>query len=338
MRASIGAVSIGLFTALGCGGLGTEAAPTDPAAYACDEPGCTPSDPLAIETLMGMAMGSPQLSAMLRDDGDIAEDAHIRMNQRLKDGAELDWAMQQAPGDVLQATSTMDPVVANLAVFSRVRGEDPGEWQYVVDSTGEDACGRGPLGLTYRQARNLGLDQVQPAAVLKQDVANGEDAEVKHTALKAASSLDGDEPDFAGVSLQVSEPVRGTRVCVFATGPDDRTDPAALGAMLVEQLGAEASDVPDPSDSYAIPGRLAKLFAADLPSGFGELSFADDQRIDDLLANQDVSRDGRRHVTGEVAHAIGAAIAIRCRTTTKDPENALEPYVTACAELLSRMP
>jgi hypothetical protein len=337
------AAGVVLVAVLGCGGLVGDAAPDDPAAYACagEGPDCAPDDPLSIETLMGMALGSPALSRLLREDDDLREDAHIRMNQRLKDGAALDWATQGSLQAVLDAASGLEPVVADLVIAARVRGADPGEWQYVVDSTGEDACGRGPLGLTYRQARQLGLDPLQPSAVVKEDVANGDDVEAKRVALEEATRLGGDEPDLEGRSLVVSEPVRGTRVCLFTEGPDARTDPAALGAMLAAQLGPDAASVRpvgDPADPYVLSGRLAKLFASDLPEGFPALSFDAEQRIDDLLANQDVSRDGRRHVTGEVGHAIGSAVALRCRKTQAAPEGAEPVSVRACDELLARLP
>lgn len=329
----LAAIAASLAT-LACGGLGGPA-PTDWTAYsACPAgtPGCEPPSEPDNAIRMGMALGSPLVSEALREESKIEEDAHIRLNQRMKALDELGWAIDGSDVSGLHdALSGLDPVLADIVAYAAVRGEDTGEWGIALDSTGERACGRGPAKLTYRQARRLGLANVQPAGPIRADQAEDEDA--KKAALAKAVAMDGETPEVTG-TLAVSTEIGG-RACVFVEGPDDRTDITRVAEALTRALGPDAPGLPPTGDPRAIPARLAKLYAADFPDGFASLAFDRGEPVWDTLANQDVPTDRREYVRTNLAHAFGSAVAVRCLLVAKDPAPT-EPQATGCADALSK--
>ncbi|MEZ4320374.1 MAG: hypothetical protein R3F61_23035 [Myxococcota bacterium] len=327
----------GLAICLACGGL-LDAPPTDWTAYAGCDAGADcelPSEPTN-EIRMGMVFGDPLVSAALREEREIHDDAWVRLNQRMKGRDEIQWALAPGspPSKLHDALTGVDPVLADLLAWSAVRGASTGEWGSVVDSEVESVCGRGPLRLTLRQGRALGLE-VQPAALVSLSVAESDDLEPKLAALREAAKVGDTEPDLAGTVLAASDALPGGRVCLFTEGPDERTDLPKLAERLSAMLGPDAPGLPPMSDRRALPARLARFYATDFEASYDALRFDDDRDLWDSLGNQDVLTRQREYVRGNIAHAFGSGTAIRCLQVAADPAVG-EPQRTGCAEALEQ--
>ena len=79
------------------------------------------------------------------------------------------------------------------AVLSYAAFDNDNGWQKISNTNGEEVCGRGPLGLTYGQANNLGLREFQLDAYVSRKLADGDDIEGKRNALVLTSERTSEE-------------------------------------------------------------------------------------------------------------------------------------------------
>lgn len=198
------------------------------------------------------------------------------------------------------------------------------EWTLVEDSTGERNCGRGPVLMTYRQAKNLSLEPVQPDALVDTVIALGSDIETKRTALLKTAGPEfefvEDEVETTGVGPQ------GVKQCMFISGDDSRTNSRALAGMISSRFGANGARVPEMGEEFWQLARIMSFYAADADLGYGALDFRADTppsvTLDDLTGAQ------RDYVIDASAKLVARAVATYCAaaldSSTKVPDY-LEP-------------
>jgi hypothetical protein len=189
----------------------------------------------------------------------------------------------------------LDPDVRRMLPYlAATRNRVKGPWDRVVDSQEVEVCGRGPLRLTYRQARNLGLASVQLDAYVAGDATQVAQQEAERAALLQKTAQAALEVAPTELPPSLAEVVKqGQSTCVRADGDDDREDLQKLGSMLDDQLGKDAMFVPAAETGFGLVARVAKLYAADVPN----LRWTDDKNA--ML-------DFRRGTpTGAVADLVG---------------------------------
>ena len=212
--------------------------------------------------------------------------------------------------------------VLSYAAFGKGSG-----WQKISNTSGEDVCGRGPLGLTYGQAHNLGLREFQLDAYVSRKLVDGEDLEGKRNALLLTSErIDDDAADF-DIDVVTSEPIgkQGGKQCLYIEGEDDRIEMKMLGKALNTALGNSADGVPKAGDDFWIAARLYKLYAADVKENFETLDFSTGDAPSSVLEAADISDAEKESITDSVAEAMAWAVATPCRMilegNNKPPEH-----------------
>jgi hypothetical protein len=203
-----------------------------------------------------------------------------------------------------------------LPFLAAVKNRNLREWDVVLDSTDTQVCGRGPIRLTYRQAKNLGLEAVQldayapgDATLLSQD--DAERGKLLAQTASAAGEPAVETPPASGIDTITA----GDSSCVRAEGDDDRATAYKVIAMLNTQLGREAKGLPDTNESFGVVARIAKIFAADIkgatfvPSAKGLISFAGTSSPSSKLSDV----PGGEWVMKRTAEIVARALVLPCR-------------------------
>ncbi|MES2639002.1 MAG: hypothetical protein V4850_05950 [Myxococcota bacterium] len=167
----------------------------------------------------------------------------------------------------VEKSDKFDPDTKRLLPYlAATRGRVQGQWDKVLDSRETEVCGRGPARLTYRQAKNLGLAQVQLDAYVSGDATAVSQDEVARTQLLSATGASAGEPVLDTNVPSAAEVIRqGERTCVRADGEDDRESLPKVVAALEDMVGKSSKFVPDVDSPYVAVSRMAKVFAADIP-------------------------------------------------------------------------
>lgn len=233
---------------------------------------------LDVPGLVGRALGAPDVGKALADDPDLgAKVEAVARELFLAPASEWAWARGEgastdfsrlraalAEADGLDATSRR--VLPFLAAWPDTNA---GAWSQVVDSADQRVCGRGPLRLTWRQGRQLGLGDVQLDAFEERDVALVEqDAAQRLLRLQRTfdeGRVEGEPTPPDDIPTNVARIGLGRGSCVYAEGADDREDLGALVRMVRQQLGERAAAVAPVDRAPAAVTRVAKFHAADVP-------------------------------------------------------------------------
>ena len=210
--------------------------------------------------------------------------------------------------------SAIDSVTRTLLVYAAATPNriDP-VWSQLKDSSGAEACVRGPLQLTWRQAINLGLT-AQPDAFVRGDAAAlANDANARLQLLIGATTK-ALRPAPLDTTPTAPYPISaGERTCVYATDADERDDSGAVARMLVDQVGKSTKGLPgEDSDAMEI-ARIARLYASDIP----DRSFVDLKKPSLNLTNGSLSSTmkevpGGDWVMDRTAEVIARSMVLPC--------------------------
>jgi hypothetical protein len=184
-------------------------------------------------------------------------------------------------------------------------------WSRVPNSDGKEVCGRGPLDLTYRQARNLGLANLQPDALVENDVATSNDIAKQRAALESTVSEAGATFEFKDELIRgVDSQVQGGQTCLFVDDTDDRDSDAAIARALRSVLG---SKVPKVDQNYWIAARLFRLYTAEYRTAdFEEVAFTPNDTPSAALRRQNVMDTRARYTVDRAATVLARAVALPC--------------------------
>lgn len=167
----------------------------------------------------------------------------------------------------VEKSDKFDPDTKRLLPYlAATKGRVQGQWGQVLDSKDMEVCGRGPARLTYRQAKNLGLAQVQLDAYVSGDATTITQDEVARTLLLSTTGASAGEPVLeTNVPSGADVILQGARTCVRADGDDDRESLPKVVSALEDMVGKSSKFVPDVDSPYVAVSRLAKVFASDIP-------------------------------------------------------------------------
>lgn len=212
------------------------------------------------------------------------------------------------------------------------------EWRVIEDSEGKEVCGRGPLALTYRQAINLGLENVQLDALVTSSVAESRNmVEKQEFLLATAEAARQEDVSLAGTVIVPfgGASVAGGKECMHLEGQDDRTDIPALARAIKRKLGPNASGLPDESYPNWLALRLYKLAAMDF-TVYDDLKFNTQQSPSTYLASQPgVGQKRTDFATRYTSRTIAQAIVTRCSATLdKDLQDAPPEHMGKLPELI----
>jgi hypothetical protein len=166
----------------------------------------------------------------------------------------------------VEKSEAFDPDTKRLLPYLAAnRSRIQGKWDKQLDSKEAEVCGRGPVRMTYRQARNLGVSSVQVDAYVAGDATDLTQDEVARSQLLMKTLEAAGEP-LPEVSLASEAEIlrQGEHTCIHATGDDDRESLSKVTSVLEDQLGKKALFVPDVDGTFGAVARIAKFYASDL--------------------------------------------------------------------------
>ena len=301
-------------------------------------------------------LASPELSEALKDDSqiqkEVQKEARFLFEEDYSKGSPYHWiiksdagpkrrayrswikAFGQAEGDALdlatKKTLMWIPPIKNTPKNMK-------DFRVIKNSKDETVCGRGIFGLSYRQAKNLGLS-AQPDAIF-----DGKEAQVtketkrnsvlltKVGEYKIENSLlppyyqdrdEGEELPPAPESTWQQTKGRGKEFCIHQTGNDDRESSNRLISMLKKQYGK--TDM----ERATIVSKIARLYTADLPgenyNGKTQTALKFTNKIGSSLDRSDLS--GSDWAKKQTARVIARSLVLPCIITLKGEEEAKKDF------------
>ena len=229
-----------------------------------------------LEQLAQSITGIRGMGTSLEEDDKLRNAWKDKMKVLTSDAARYEWVGDAksrkaeefvAWRDRMSTFEDVDPDTAKALVWLGAwPGQRRTEFADLTDSEGLEVCGRGPLQMTFRQARRLGIEAF-PDALLVRDVDKTYEDKTKTKAL-IQSTLDAAAapplPEGEQVEVSLSQIAQGSAYCIHQAGDDHRTNISRTLKALGEQLGPDAKLVPPIGTTFATTGRLAKYWAADL--------------------------------------------------------------------------
>lgn len=230
----------------------------------------------AFDELAGSVTGSRTVGLALKKDSALVALVKTQAKAIIENSDRYEWLYEESKRpeqfakwrEAIEKSDAFDNDTKRLLPYlAATKNRAQGQWDMLLDSQETEACGRGPARMTYRQAKNLGLSTVALDAFVGGDASSVVDDEVARDKLLDRTAEAAGEPVIdATITSDAQVVIQGERTCVYAVGDDDRESLGKVVSMLEDQLGKKAKFVPESDSTYASVARLAKLFAADLPS------------------------------------------------------------------------
>ena len=238
-----------------------------------------------------------------------SRDEKYRWVYQKKRSAFVDWhnaliGLKRIPGPVTR--------VLSYAAATENWSEDRKFTLIRQDSNGTEACGRGPVGLTYRQAKNLGLGTVALDALVDSRLATSVDKDPLKEKL-LAQLVGEEEYEFNDTEIEsAGTGVAGGMVCIYTPEEDDRNSATAIRKEVRSVAADNAAKVPKLRSDYYVAGRLMKFYAADWrrAEDFNNLDF-DDKTAPSTVIDE-FNDDQKNWVMEQTALTMAKAVAIPC--------------------------
>jgi len=236
-------------------------------------------DTLTVSQMVQNATSIAEIGAALDEDKEMLDATRIALKRTLQ-SKKYDWLVQpksrdrkvqrfQQTREALTDAELPVGLVRLLAYAAAPRDLSDGGWAVIENSQKEKVCGRGPMALTWRQARALDLDTKLDGLKIG-DISGLEELGPRIELLKktanSVANPDTSELDDEGVEVgRDAVSSQSQEWCFYVDGDDERENSRKLARKLASMLGPSASQVPDLDISLGrgLLARLAKLYAAD---------------------------------------------------------------------------
>lgn len=242
-------------------------------AYANDMGGSVEN--FQFDQLAATVLGIPEIGAALKKDDQLLGKVKEEAKSIASNPDPYAWMFEDTNRvedfarfrERVEKSDSLDPGTRRLLPYlAATRKRLQGDWDAVLDSKQAESCGRGPVRLTYRQGRNLGLDSVMLDAYVQGDATVEANDDPTRTKLLARTAEAAGEPTPTADIASSAEILRqGDATCFFGVGDDDREDENKVVKMLNAQVGRDVDGLQNPEDGQGVVARIAKVFAADVP-------------------------------------------------------------------------
>ena len=237
------------------------------------------SDPvkMSFSDLASKIVGSTTVATAIRKDKQFREVVKERTKMLLMDASAYDWLYggRSKRANVFvrwrekleqndKLNGDMVRVLPWLAAPPNALPLSEPHYRRSINSENADACVRGPLRLTYRQALALGME-AQPDAFHRGSASSIEENSIREEKIKAVLSNEGVEvPDELTLNVQAAD-TSSKAYCVYAEGDDDRDSLNKIMPKLRRHFDTnDDKTVPLASSGPGITARVARWYAADL--------------------------------------------------------------------------
>ena len=214
----------------------------------------------------------------------------------------------------LENVGLPENLVRTLA-FTAAQGRFDQGWYRVVDSEGKEVCGRGPLALTYRMARHLGLAQLQPDALVDAELAASGDLTKQRAKLDETLATVNETSEYRDdLIVSSGAELQGGRQCLYIDGPDDRDNISEIASALRSRLTGGTTQMLKSAEggNYWIAHRLVALYAHDFRYGLESIQFDTNNTPSIALQLSKVPEGRAKFAIREAASVMARALAIPC--------------------------
>ncbi|MBA2321881.1 MAG: hypothetical protein H0V89_12095 [Deltaproteobacteria bacterium] len=186
------------------------------------------------------------------------------------------------------------------------------DWNKLVDSEEQEMCGRGPVGLTFRQGWKLGFYSVQPDALVDRQIAESSDTAKQVEAIQKTLTSASSELSTEGMTIHYSAVVQGQLECIYAVGDDNRLDVAEVTKKLDEVIGTSAKSVPREQEPFWIAARLVRLYTYDFTAGHDDIVFDSKNAPSTVLGFAKMPSRRTKYAIQAAAEIMARAVVIPC--------------------------
>lgn len=293
-------------------------------------------DHITLAKQLARVTGIPSLEPLFRREVDLAGRVRERAKVLYGRTSTHSWISQPSTRqsrrlsefldthEAIQGWSNVDSATRKLMPWANVareiflQSEDNSWWGKAKDSRGEEVCTRGPLGMTWPQATQLGMTAQLDLFSFEQ-LQDGEETTraLRNSALRnTAFDRDQITPDML---LETRRPEGSDNsFCYVGAGSDDRDSLSGLRKAL--RPGREGLPEDDANAHHLPAATLMKFFAADT-RGLNSGTVLDFRR--DLASGMAmVEEDSIPWITDRTAETIAAAAVLPCirKTEYRDEE------------------
>lgn len=264
-----------------------------------DELQNTDSADLKFDALAARITGATALGAALKSDPKLTQltrDAAKKLFVNCaSDCTKYEWLLDPKKGkrrasvfanfrEALLEEDDIPAEVSRILTYAAANPDLSQEfWTKSFDSLGSEVCARGPLALTFRQGRQLGLNPMLDAYIrgssADYDGEGSRQARVdalKGTATAAAMKTEEFDAAVDGESKLAGITASSRDFCIHMDGDDKRNEVPALVKALAKHVGEDGPGLPATDVNFGITARVAKLYVSDWQSvAFDERKTAD---------------------------------------------------------------
>lgn len=274
-------------------------------------------DPTPAE-LTARILKDREWKSTLAGDSDLYKEFAIQMKEAFKNAERYRWVYRDKSSKftrfkkALESEGVPDPLVRVLAYAAAqpTFGTEK-DWLKTVDSLDQEVCGRGPVGLTFRQGHKLGFYSVQPDAFVDRQIAESADTEKQLEALRKTLDAAQSELSLEG-TINYSAVLQGQFECIYLEGEDDRLDAAKVADKLNDVVGSRAKNLPRESEPFWIASRLVKLYTYDFPTGTDDLVFDAKDSPSTVIDFAKLPAGRKKYAITAAAEVLARSVAIPC--------------------------
>ena len=280
--------------------------------------------------LANVIVGSTRVESALKKDRTFGALVKERTRGILSDPGAYDWMFKAGSGRANQfvqwRTRLMerDELDGQTVLIATWLAAPPYAKPYTaplyerqLDSEANDACARGNLGLTYRQAVNLGME-VQLDAFHRGAAAAVDDTSIRKEMLAQTAAMVGEElPEELTMEIK-GVGTSGKEYCIYAEGEDNRDRRKDLLDVVAQNFAKDSPEVPIEAGGVGVAARVARFYAADLPGSQYDASRRIARTVSFMRNKESISRaledEGPRGewVLKRTADVYARAIAVPC--------------------------
>lgn len=283
-----------------------------------DDAGGSLGDP-TVPDLVSRVLADPVWKNTLQDDAELMTEYREQLKAVLAQQTKYTWVYTRKSSPYTRLKNALQseglpPELVRVLSFSAVGPSYEREWSLVNDSESEEVCGRGPLGLTYRQAANLGL-VTQPDALVERQLAESGDTAQQRAALDDTLRGAGAEHEYRDdlISSQGAE-IQGGMQCLYVDGDDERNDVKRIADALRRKIGTRGGiKAPKKDEFYWLASRLLLLYAQDFKAiSLDGLAFNASSAPTLQMSNLEIKDSRKAFAVRSAARLMARATAIPC--------------------------
>jgi len=251
--------------------------------------------------------------------------AAILMSDDRRDS--LRWVYKRPGSDFVKVKNAMskagwdEELIRVFAYTAAIEGRvTERRWTFLeADGYGNEVCARGPMAVTWRQAKQLGVGNVSvDAAMSYNDYGAAGDAE-KTEALQSTAALlrNYTPPDSFDAIANFNADNDQNMVCLAAEAQGEETEDPRAGENIDKfidaisaKVGPNARGLPSMSAANFGMTRLLRYYAADYRGDFSKVNVGGSDSIPSLMLNE--TKKIKPYAMEKAAEALAKAVAIPC--------------------------